>query len=125
MQQEKTTSSLWNRPCAFEGQGYLVSYSKNKKVLYWLEMKKELIFKAAKEAGLVRTRSCCEVENKLCDTDEWRGNLESFAYAILKLTTDEDRRKAQFEDYLKTASEIVAKWPEWKKNIWGKRDSGP
>lgn len=37
---------------------------------------REVIFQAAEEAGLVRTHSCCNVELKLCETDEWRGNLE-------------------------------------------------
>lgn len=50
---------------------------------------REIIFQAAEEAGLVRTHSCCNVDLKLCQNDEWRGNLEGFANAILRLTTSD------------------------------------
>lgn len=46
---------------------------------------REIIFQAAEEAGLVRTHSCCNVDLKLCATDEWRGNLEGFANALIRL----------------------------------------
>ena len=49
---------------------------------------REIIFQAAEEAGFVRTHSCCNVDLKLCQNDEWRGNLEGFANAILRLVQE-------------------------------------
>jgi hypothetical protein len=48
-------------------------------------MDREFILKAIEKSGLQRTRSCCGVDDKFCNTDEWRGNLEGFAQAIVDL----------------------------------------
>lgn len=46
-------------------------------------MKQEDIFKAAEAAEFTRVKVCCAgVENKLCATDEWRGNLGAFAAQV-------------------------------------------
>ena len=48
-------------------------------------VRRELVLRAARESGLVRTYSCCGVEDKFCATDQWKGNLEGFANALLRL----------------------------------------
>ena len=49
-----------------------------------MEISRERIFQILKSAGAIRTYSCCGIEDKLCGTDEWRGNMEAvvkIAYA--------------------------------------------
>jgi len=49
-----------------------------------VEISRERIFQILKSAGAIRTYSCCGIEDKLCGTDEWRGNMEAvvkMAYA--------------------------------------------
>lgn len=48
-------------------------------------MMREQMFKILKAAGFWRTKTCCEgVELKVCNTDEWRGNMDSLFYHIEK-----------------------------------------
>jgi len=49
---------------------------------------RELILKAIEEAGLEQLKSCCGVEHKYCNSDEWRGNLAAFAEIILRLNKE-------------------------------------
>lgn len=52
-------------------------------------MQNEAIFAAAQAAELTRVKTCCEgVENKLCSTDEWKGNLGPFAAQIERRTME-------------------------------------
>lgn len=51
-------------------------------------MDREFILEAIEKSGLQRIRSCCGVDNKFCATDEWRGNLEGFAEAIVGVVVD-------------------------------------
>lgn len=53
-------------------------------------MRRELITQAAEEAALSRTYACCGTEGKFCNSDEWRGNLEVFAKAVLRLAAAQD-----------------------------------
>lgn len=46
----------------------------------------ETIREAAKQSGFERSESCCMQPLKFCEGDEWRGNLEGFAKALLRLT---------------------------------------
>jgi len=52
-----------------------------------MALERHLILKAITQAGLVRTHACCGVDDKFCNSDEWRGNLEDFANAIVRLAS--------------------------------------
>jgi hypothetical protein len=51
-------------------------------------MDREFILKAIEKSGLQRIHSCCSVDDKFCATDEWRGNLEGFAEAVVGVVVD-------------------------------------
>lgn len=51
-----------------------------------LSVSMETIQAAANEAGLTRLESCCSTSLKYCNTDQWQGNLEGFAKALLRLS---------------------------------------
>jgi hypothetical protein len=46
-------------------------------------MDRKFILQAIEKSGMQKILSCCDVEDKFCNTDEWRGNLEAFAEAII------------------------------------------
>jgi hypothetical protein len=49
-------------------------------------IKREVIFKAMDESGFTRTDSCCDPElNKMCASDQYKGNLEGFVNRLMKL----------------------------------------
>lgn len=45
----------------------------------------ETIQRATAESGLTRMEQCCGDPLKYCATDQWKGNLEGFAKALLRL----------------------------------------
>ena len=47
-----------------------------------------LILKAADQTGFVRINSCCDIKDKMCSMDQWTGNLEGFANALLRLIVE-------------------------------------
>ena len=51
-------------------------------------LSREMIFQAIKEAGLKNLYSCCNTELKCCNSDQWEGNLEGFAQAILRIVRE-------------------------------------
>lgn len=49
-------------------------------------VRREVIFKAMEESGFKRTDSCCHPElNKMCESDQYKGNLEGFVNRLMKL----------------------------------------
>lgn len=49
-------------------------------------VRREVIFKAMEEAGFVRRHSCCDSElKKMCENDQYEGNLEGFVNRLMKL----------------------------------------
>ena len=49
-------------------------------------VRREVIFKAMEEAGFVRRHSCCDAElKKMCENDQYEGNLEGFVNRLMKL----------------------------------------
>ncbi len=44
----------------------------------------EQVEAAAKESGFVCINSCCDVPQKFCRSDEWKGELRSFGVALLR-----------------------------------------
>ena len=42
-----------------------------------MTISREQIFQILSSAGATRTYSCCGIEDKLCSTDVWRGNMEA------------------------------------------------
>jgi len=49
------------------------------------DLTREMILEAARQSGLVRTTECCGVGEKFCESDVWRGNLEGFARALVRI----------------------------------------
>jgi hypothetical protein len=45
----------------------------------------EFIAEAAQQSGFTRSASCCSDPLKFCNGDEWEGNIEGFAKALLRL----------------------------------------
>lgn len=52
----------------------------------------ELIAQAIKESGLEQIKTCCGVEHKYCNLDEWKGNLQGFANILIRLQQKETAR---------------------------------
>ena len=49
-------------------------------------VKREVIFEAMEKAGFVRRHSCCDAElKKMCENDQYEGNLEGFVNQLMKL----------------------------------------
>ncbi len=49
-------------------------------------VRREVIFRAMDESGFKRTDSCCYPElNKMCENDQYKGNLEGFVNRLMKL----------------------------------------
>jgi hypothetical protein len=47
---------------------------------------RDMMFKAMQQSGFVRTSSCCDrTLDKMCQGDEYRGNLEGFVGSLLRL----------------------------------------
>lgn len=51
-----------------------------------VRVRREVIFEAMKESGFIRTNSCCDIDlDKMCQADQYRGNLEGFVHKLLRL----------------------------------------
>lgn len=51
-----------------------------------IQVKREVILQAMKESGFSRIDSCCYPElNKMCENDQYKGNLEGFVNRLMKL----------------------------------------
>ena len=49
-------------------------------------VRREVIVRAMQESGFKRTDSCCYPElNKMCENDQYKGNLEGFVNQLIKL----------------------------------------
>lgn len=49
------------------------------------EFRSEWVEQAIKEAGLSKVYDCCGVPHKYCSTDTYRGELQAFSIALLRL----------------------------------------
>lgn len=64
---------------------FIMAYEKIESMLHPTVMR-ETIFKAMQQSGFVRTSSCCDYTlQKMCQGDEYRGNMEGFVGALLRL----------------------------------------
>lgn len=68
---------------------YITLYEKIEEMTLPLKAKainRDLMFKAMEASGFVRTSSCCDrTLDKMCQGDEYRGNLEGFVGSLLRL----------------------------------------
>jgi hypothetical protein len=56
------------------------------KTMFSSGVNRETIFKAMEKSGFARTSSCCDrTLEKMCQGDEYRGNMEGFVGALLRL----------------------------------------
>lgn len=51
----------------------------------------ELIYEAMKRVGFTRTKSCCDVEEKFCSTDEYKGELRAFSAVLIRLHNEKEK----------------------------------
>lgn len=42
-----------------------------------------------KEAGAIRTHSCCGIEDKFCSTDQWKVNMEGLIKVVWRAAQQE------------------------------------
>lgn len=68
---------------------YIMLYEKIEEMMLPVKARainRDLMFKAMAESGFVRTSSCCDrTLEKMCNGDEYRGNLEGFVGSLLRL----------------------------------------